>query len=187
MTNEEEEVVRPVTWSRKRGVPAYEKNPFWQPTEVKVGKRHIRVAGGRHISDEGETVEHSGIHIVQEVDREQFVKLYTKNMRAIFDLPPRALKLLNAVLDTIQQNPNMDAIYLPWFEVQEYNERHNIRLSQTSFHRAMRDLLERGFLAEALAPNKYWINPHLFFNGDRMTFIKEYRIKNDPKNINDEV
>jgi hypothetical protein len=166
-------------WSRKAGVRAYKENPFWEPTEIKLGSRHIRVAGGRHVSNDGESVEHSGVHIVRHVDREEFVKLYTKNMKLIFDLPPRGLKLLHAVLYAIQQNPNADAIYLPWFEVSEFCSEHDIKMSQTTFHRAMRDLLARGFLAEALAPNKYWINPHLFFNGDRMTFINEYRIKSE--------
>ena len=43
----------------------------------------------------------------------------------------------------------------------------------------MKELLEKKFIAEAVQPHKFWINPHLFFNGDRMTFIREYRIKTE--------
>ena len=38
-------------------------------------------------------------------------------------------------------------------------------------------MLDKGFIAESEHPNFYWINPHLFFNGDRMVFINEYRKK----------
>ena len=163
--------------SRKKNVTVYKENPFWEPTEVKVGKKFIRVAGGTHVS-EGGAVEHSGIHIVQEVDKEEFVKLYTKNMRAFFDLKPSTQKVLQAVLHQVQQNPNLDAIYLPWFEVQDFSKRHEFKISKAAFHNSINEMLEKGFMAEAEAPSKYWINPHLFFNGDRMTYIKEYRIKN---------
>ena len=33
----------------------------------------------------------------------------------------------------------------------------------------------KGFIAESTNPNLYWINPALFFNGDRVRFVKEYR------------
>jgi hypothetical protein len=39
----------------------------------------------------------------------------------------------------------------------------------------MRELIEKKFLAESEEPNRYWINPHLVFNGTRMAFINEYR------------
>ena len=57
----------------------------------------------------------------------------------------------------------------------------------------MKELLTKKFIAEALEPHKFWINPHLFFNGDRMSFVREYRIKtekeikSETRRISDEV
>ena len=88
-----------------------------------------------------------------------------------------------AILAVIQKSPNSDSIYLPWFTVMDFSEANGLKISEVSFHRAMNELLSKKFLAEAEVPNQYWINPHLFFNGNRMTFISEYRIKskNDSK------
>ncbi len=171
--------------SRKKGIAVYRENPFWEPTEIKVGTKTIRVARGRHISNEGESVQHSGIHIIEQVDRDEFVKLYTKNIKTFFDLKPSTQKVLQVILHIVQKNPGSDAIYLPFFEVQDYSKKNDWEVSKASFHNAMREMLNKGFLAEAEAPNKYWINPHLFFNGDRMTFIREYRLKNKKIITND--
>lgn len=163
----------------RRGLEKYRENPFWEPTEVKVGKKHITVAGGHHVSDQGETFKHSGVHLVTEIDKEEFVKLYTKNMRIFFDLKPTTQKVLQVVLDAVQKAPNADCIYLHWMNVDEYMSINDSKISKGSFHNAMKELLEKKFIAESVQPHKFWINPHLFFNGDRMTFIREYRIKTE--------
>ena len=172
--------------SRRPGIEVYRENPFWQPMQVQVGKKRITVAGGVHISDDdnaGEAVRHSGIHIIEDVDRDQFVKLYTKNMKIFFDLRPTTQKVLMAVLAAIQKFKDADFIFLTWFDVEDYSEKHALKISEPSFHRAMRELLEKGFLAESEVPGRFWINPHLFFNGDRMTFVREWRIKESSKPV----
>ena len=161
----------------RKGVPVYIRNPFWEPYEVKVGHRIITVAGGMHISEEGEQVSHSGIHVVEEVDKDQFIKIYTKNMKLIFDLKPITQRVLMAVLDAVQKAPGMDRIYLNWFVVEDFSIEHDLGVSERSFYNSIKEMILKGFIAESDQPNMYWINPHLFFNGDRMRFIKEYRIK----------
>lgn len=163
--------------TRKKGISAYAENPFWEPKEIRIGTRLVRVAGGMHVSNEGESVQHSGIHVVQEVDKEEFVKLYTKNVRAIFDLKPTTQRVLQYLITELQKTPDADAIYLAWVGAQEFFSEENLNVSRTSFHRAMKELLEKGFIAESTKPNMFWFNPHLFFNGDRMAFIREYRVK----------
>jgi predicted DNA-binding transcriptional regulator len=168
----------------KKGAIVYRENPFWEPQEVKIGSKLIRIAGGRHISEEGESVSHSGIHQVKEVDETQFIKIYTQNIKSFFDIKPTTQKVLMAILNAIQKTPNADSIYLNWFEVDDYSKRHELQISERSFYNAMKELLEKGFVAESERINQYWINPHLFFNGNRMIFIREYRKKTN-KDIND--
>jgi hypothetical protein len=71
----------------KKGVTVYRENPFWEPQEVKIGSKIIRISGGRYVNNEGESVSHSGIHQVKEVDETQFIKIYTQNVKAFFRFP----------------------------------------------------------------------------------------------------
>ena len=104
---------QPVPGKRKN-VLAYPENPFWKNTEVKIGTKMVRVSGGKHINIEGESISHSGIHIVREVDENEFVKIYTKNIKAIFDLKPTTQRVLQYLIIELQKTPNADAIYLAW-------------------------------------------------------------------------
>ena len=54
---------------KRVGQIAYRRNPFWEPSEIKIGKKFVKVAGGMHVSDEGESIQHSGIHTVESVDK----------------------------------------------------------------------------------------------------------------------
>jgi len=161
--------------SRKKGVVAYAQNPFWQTTEVHVGTKLIRVAGGQHISDEGESVSHSGIHVIKHVDESEFLKIYTKNVRAIFDLKPTSQRVLQYLMIELQKTPNADGIYLAWIGANEYFQENQLDVSRASFQRSLKELLDKGFIAESTKPNMFWFNPNLFFNGNRMTFVSEYR------------
>jgi hypothetical protein len=51
-------------------------------------------------------------------------------------------------------------------------------LPERSFSRGLKELLKNNFIAHSETPNKFWINPHLFFNGNRVKFITEY-VKRD--------
>ena len=161
--------------SRKKGVSTYVKNPFWDPYSVDIGQKKVTIAGGFLTQPEtGETTHHAGIHRVEFVDEDKFVKLCTQNLRVFFDLSAASQKVLQCVLHTLQDSPNRDGIFLPWFAVLDYSEAHNLKISRTTFHRAMNEMLEKGFLAESEHQSFYWINPHLFFNGNRMVFVSEY-------------
>lgn len=162
---------------RRKGVTAYPDNPFWEDTQVKVGTKRITVTGGAYISEAGEEIKHGGIHVVRDVDESEFLKLYTKNVRAIFDLKPTTQRVLQYLMVELQKTPNADAIYLAWMDAQDYFSEHDLSVSKASFHRALKELLEKGFLAESTRVNMFWFNPNLFFNGNRMTFVHEYRRK----------
>lgn len=165
--------------SRKKGMIAYSENPFWDTQKIKVGSKIIKVASGHHLSKEtGESFSHSGIHVVREVDETEFLKIYTKNIKAIFDLKPTTQRVLQYLMNELQKTPNADAIYLAWIGAEEYFSEINLNISRSSFQRSLKEMMEKGFLAESTKPNLFWFNPNLFFNGNRMTFINEFRISN---------
>ncbi|NRA82189.1 MAG: hypothetical protein HRU18_28690 [Pseudoalteromonas sp.] len=165
------------TPSRKQGIVAFEENPFWDDTKIQVGTKRISVSGGMHISNEGESVSHSGIHVVREVDETEFMKIYTKNIKSIFDLKPSTQRVLQYLLVELQKTPNADAIYLAWLDADRYFSELDVNISRSSFQRALKELLTKGFLAESTRVSMFWFNPNLFFNGNRMTFINEFRKK----------
>lgn len=162
--------------ARKPGVQVYIKNPFWAPTQVKVGTRKVTIAGGLIESERtGEQLHLAGVHRVEHVDETQFVKLFTQNLKLFFDLSPGAQKILQVLLTELQKTPNSDGTFLSWVIVDEFAQLHNLKISRNTYHRGLREMLDKNFIAESEHQNYYWINPNLFFNGDRMVFITEYR------------
>lgn len=65
-----------------------------------------------------------------------------------------------------------DSIYLAWFDGGLAGR--DVGMSDRTFHNGLKELLQKGFLYPK-APNLYWVNPALFFKGDRVAFVKEYR------------
>lgn len=88
-------------------------------------------------------------------------------------------------MNELQKTPNADAIYLAWVGANEYFSEVNLNISRSSFQRSLKEMMEKGFLAESTKPNLFWFNPHLFFNGDRMVFVREYRKKSEKIKNND--
>lgn len=167
--------------SRKQGVVAYKENPFVEQSTVTTRrKRTVVVKGNKAIVDgeTGQTEDMAEVVMVREVDDQQFVKLFTQNLRVFFDLTPGAMKLLQVVLHQVQRTPNHDQIMLNLAVVEDYFTRSELELmSKASFHRAIHELLDKKFLAESVVTGLYFINPHLFFNGDRVRFVQEFRRK----------
>ena len=52
-------------------------------------------------------------------------------------------------------------------------------MSEKTFQRGLKELLAKQFLAPR-SPSTFWVNPALFFKGDRVKFITEYRRKGTP-------
>lgn len=47
-------------------------------------------------------------------------------------------------------------------------------MSEKTFNRGLRELLDKGFIAPK-TPGLFWVNPALFFKGDRVRFVREYK------------
>ena len=164
--------------SRKKDVTVYERNPFWQvSTEVKIGTKRVTMAAGCIVKeDTGESIHMAGVHRIEEVDESQFVKLFTKNASLFFDLNRPAQKLIHFILLVYQDQPGKEGIWWTWKDCEDWIKKNGVKgLSRASYHRAMAELLQKKMIAESDRTNFYWINPHVFFNGDRMVFIQEYR------------
>ena len=50
----------------------------------------------------------------------------------------------------------------------------DVGMSEKTFQRGLKELLEKRFLYPK-GPAAFWTNPALFFKGDRVLFVREYR------------
>lgn len=136
----------------------------------------------------GEIVASSVIHVIEERDEEHFVKVFAEGVRAAFDLSRTGYRVFQAVL-TEYQKAKMTGGYSDSLTLYFFDDGLNgakIDMSEKSFQRGLKEILAKGFLSPKV-PNQYWVNPALFFKGDRVAFLREYRIrsaKNEP--LNDE-
>jgi hypothetical protein len=64
-----------------------------------------------------------------------------------------------------------DTVYISWFG--DGLSGQDVGMKYRSFMAGLKELLNKGFLAPR-TPNVFWVNPHLFFKGDRVAFVQEY-------------
>lgn len=165
-------------------------NPFVEPVTVEIDakakRRYVRTATSQELVDPetGEVKAVSMIHTVEERDDEAFVKVFADGVKAAFALGAAGAKVFQAVLEAYQREKMTggyaDCLTLFWF-----NDGLNgaaIGMSERTFNRGLKELLEKEFLIPK-TPNVYWVNPALFFKGDRVAFVKEYRRRAAPQAI----
>jgi hypothetical protein len=155
-------------------------NPLLEPTLVETKRRYVRAGRGKDLVDPltGEVSAIATIHTVEERDDAEFVKVFAAGVQAMYGLSKTGIRVFQSILDEYQSTRMTggfaDSIYLHWFD-ENLNGR-SIGMSEATFHRGFKELLLNRFLAPRSA-NLYWVNAALFFKGDRVAFVKEYRRK----------
>ena len=156
-------------------------NPLVEPTTVKLKNRVAR-AGAKERAlldpETGEVTAIAAIHTVDVKDDEHFVKVFADGVKAAFELNRTATRVFQAILQAYQ-NEKMtggfaDCVRLEWFD--DGLNGQQIGMTDRTFYNGLRSLLEKKFLSPR-SPSLYWVNPALFFKGDRVAFIREYRRK----------
>lgn len=153
-------------------------NPLVEPQEIKTRRRLVK--SGRNdtlvSTSTGEITHSTVIHSVEEKDDIEFVKVFAAGITATYELTKTTQKVFQLVLERYQQTPMhggyADSIELFWFG--DGIEGSSINISQRTFTRGMKELIDKRFLWPRTT-DSYWVNPALFFKGDRVMFIKEYR------------
>lgn len=121
----------------------------------------------------GEIVAPAGFWHTEEVDKTQFVKLYVNGVKAFKELTAAGTKVFELMYFELQKNIGKDLIHLSFAGIDQTVS----PIGQATFYRGMRELVDKGFLAEAMTTNAYFVNPDYVWNGDRLAFVKEYRLK----------
>ena len=153
-------------------------NPLIEPQQITSKRRYVRSGRAEELLDPrtGEITAVATIHQVEERDDSEFVKVFAAGVAASYELGRTAQRVFQVVLDQYQRTPMSrgfaDYVNLLWFD--DGLEGRAIGMSEYTFKRGLRELLDKKFIA-AKDGVSFWTNPALFFKGDRVMFIREYR------------
>ena len=162
----------------RRGAVRHASNPFLSEASCNTRqgvKRISNKTGDKFmiVSEHGEVVANTGFHEVVEVDKTQFVKLYINGVKAFQGLKSAGAKVFELIYRAVQDAPGTDRIHLHFMSI----EQAITPISRATFDRGMSELIDRGFIAESVVPGVYFLNVDYMFNGNRLAFVKEYRIR----------
>lgn len=129
-------------------------------------------------STTGEILGHTQFIRQIEVDEQQFAKLYLSNFSAFFDLKPQAIKVFGYILN--QLVPNKDEFIFDREDCMKYSG----YKSDKSVFIGLTSLLNNDIIARGKTDYRYYINPMIAFNGNRITFAKTY-VKKQKKTLID--
>lgn len=153
-------------------------NPLLEPQEIQTKRRWVKSGRSEDLVNPatGEISGVAAIHQVEEKDDAEFVKVFAAGVAATYELNKTARSVFQVVLAQYQATPMSrgyaDSVELFWFG--DGIEGRDVGMSEKTFQRGLKILLEKRFIAPKNR-SAFWVNPGLFFKGDRVLFIKEYR------------
>lgn len=153
----------------------HKKSPFIDDLlEIEVSKRRKIVAGKSPNliinGNTGEVEGHQVFAINEKVDKETFIKIYEKGLTSLFNLSKSGLKVFGYF--TKIAKPNKDYVI---FEIDECKEYTGYKTDKPVL-KGVAELIEGQLIARSRYHYKYFINPSMFFNGNRFTLIKSYQL-----------
>lgn len=110
----------------------------------------------------------------KEVDQTEFVKVYTSQIAIIFELSKTAQKVLSYIWS---EQSYGDRIV---FDLQKCMDYTKLK-SKASISLGITELLESEIIARGSVTSLFFTNPAIFYKGDRLLLITEYRKKYEPK------
>lgn len=152
-------------------------NPFLDSFEIEKGGKSVKVnrLGAQDdvlIMDSNGEVKGTHLATYKTVDKEKFVKLFSKNIGFIFDLRPAGVKALNILITEIQNRAlEKDRLSLDQWTLDDWNTNNSDRnVSPATFKRGLKELEDAKIIAKTLRKGDYFLNPNFVFNGDRIAF-----------------
>ena len=179
MTIQEVKKTRVRTKKEKDKLTEYKMNPFVFEKELKIETktRNLTVRKGTELvsKDNSDESESYLTNIIQrkEVDKEEFIKLFTSQIKVYFDLTKTAYKIFLIVLSLYQKEIGKDYVLLTCKKAQNIAKTLDFELSSPIFYRGIKELIEKKIIAKSVDKIVFYINPAIFFNGDRARFVTE--------------
>ena len=152
----------------------FELNPFLSKMSISSDrKRKYDYKTGKDAADPetGEVLEtYIETVYLEERDNASFVKIFKDNIKNCFSLSVTGIKMLEYFMG--EAKINKDQVF---FDVKTAQNVCKF-VSRTSVYKGLINLLDKDIVARVKGKNNfYFINIHVFFNGDRLVVIKDYR------------
>ena len=169
--------------TNRKKVQRNKTNPFLMDLTIPVGGKPVSIGNlektiGKNnevsIIDKvsGEDLGTS-VSVFRKVDKEQFVKIFSKNIGHMLNLTAAGNKAIVMVIWTVQNGINKDKVTLDKYQLEHFLNYHKTtKMSTQTLLRGLRELVNNKILAMAERPGEYWINPDFCFSGNRITFIE---------------
>lgn len=159
----------------RRGVSLHETNPFMLDVKTKTRRVTNRRGDMMLVSrDGGEiTAPIAGFWEAEEVDSTRFIKLFVNGVKALKELTGAGTKVFEVLYLRVQDNIGKDRVFMSYSDL----DQKLTPMSQSTYKRGLAELIEKRFIAATPTQGWYWLNPDFVFNGDRLAFVKEFRLK----------
>lgn len=168
--------------SEKKGIrdyPENEQNPFVTSLILKTKKRNIAISNSNMVLTNAETGELDNsrlfVGMTKNVDKEHFIKIYQSQLKVLFTLTSAGVKVFGYFMNEMAFNDRV------LFDVKRAKDFTGYKSSERIFS-GLAELLENEFVARTTIHNVYYVNPSIFFKGDRLVLFTEY-IKRDDVSI----
>jgi len=155
---------------------AFKENPFVEQAiqDIKIIQKTQVVRSKNRdeiqliVNSSGEVEGHTAFMKFVEVDEEQFAKVYLSQFTAFWELSKPAIRVFGFIINVLK--PKQDEFFLEMTKCLDYTKYKHPKdvLSGISA------LIECGIIARSDSHFKYFINPMVVFNGDRVSFAKTY-------------
>ncbi|AUD07058.1 RepA protein [Spirosoma pollinicola] len=166
-----------------KALPSFEENPFVEKAiqDVKIIKRQQIIRPKNRdevqqiVSTDGEVTGYSSFTRFIEVDEEKFTKLYLSQFANFWELSKPAIRVFGYILTVLQ--PKKDDFIFDMEDCLSYTK----YAQRNHVVSGLSNLIECQIIAKSNKDYKYFINPLMVFNGDRVAFTKMYVKKKKDK------
>ena len=162
--------------------PKYKENPFI-PNAVEELQKNVVIKQelGRGLDkkaialrdDEGKIYQ-TGFFRTIEVDETQFTKLYVNNIGIFNGLSNAGIRVLTYFMSILK--PNSNEVIFDRDKCKDACDYKTVK----SVYKGLTELIDSGIIARSWTDSVYFINPLIFYNGDRCVFANEYIKKKNP-------
>jgi len=131
------------------------------------------------IDENGEVIGHTTFVRQIEVDEQQFAKLYLNKFESFFNLTQASIRVFGYIMSTLK--PNQDMVLFDMDKCKEYTK----YKTSKPIYKGLAELLNSNIIARTKFEYMFYINPMIFFNGNRISFAESYIKKqsNDQEKI----
>lgn len=170
-------------------------NPFTNNLVIKTRSKSLRIRSGSlgkedniFINESTGEVLQTNVESYKQVDDDEFVKVFAKNIALTFDLTSAGIKTFNLLIWCVQYHAiNKDVVQLDEITLDDFlGKNPEKKLAKTTLYRGITELVKTQIIARHKKMGFYFINPSFCFNGDRIVFMnaieRKKKISTDDEN-----